>query len=71
MEGQSNFTYCTLTQIINLYAFTHSKYNIVSHVPRPPMLLLFGLGSLSYIEAEDWEKNGEDLGTREVDTRWT
>ena len=43
--------------------FTHSKYNIiVSHVARPPTFLLFGLGSLSYMEAEDWQKWGRPGG---------
>ena len=66
MEDQSNFTYCMLTPINNLCTFTHSKYDIVSHVPRPPLFvfLLFGLGSVSYIEGEKMGKAWEHM-------RWT
>ena len=65
MEG---FTYCMLTPIIILCTFTHSKYDIVSHVPGPPLFFCSLVWVQYYIGSRRVVENEEGLGTH---MRWT
>ena len=57
-----------LTQI-TLCTFTHSKYDIVRHVPRPPMFFFAVWFGFSIVNgSRRVAKNGEGLGTH---VRWT